>query len=76
MSNSKIKEILAVVNIAGVLAGAGLMLSGCSGDNNNNVSASDPLKEKPQGPQQEGGFNKDAGELGPATGKKIRGTSG
>jgi hypothetical protein len=32
MPAKKIKEILAVINIAGLLAGGGMMLGGCSGD--------------------------------------------
>jgi|GEM_PF-4589339 len=76
MSATKIKEILAVVNIAGLLAGSGLMLSGCSGDASKDMPASEALQKETQNSGVEGDLNKDSGGLGPATGEKIRGTSG
>jgi len=76
MSATMIKEILAVINIAGLLAGGGIMLGGCSGDKSKDVPASESLHKESKKSEVEGDLNKDAGVLGPATGEKIRGTSG
>jgi hypothetical protein len=76
MPAKKIKEILAVINIAGLLAGGGMMLGGCSGDKSKDVPASESLQKESKKSVLEGDLNKDTDELGPATGKKIRGKSG
>jgi len=76
MSVTKIKEILAVINIAGLLAGGGIMIGGCSGDKSKDVPASESLQKESKKPEEEGDLKKDTGDIGPATGEKIRGTSG
>ena len=76
MSATKIKDILAVINIAGLLVGGGMVLGGCSGDKSKDVPASQALQKESKKSVLEGDLNKDTGDLGPATGKKIRGTSG
>ena len=76
MSSTKIKEILAVINIASLLTGSGIMLGGCSGDKNKDVSNSESLQKESKKSEVEGDLHKETGVLGPATGKKIRGTSG
>lgn len=76
MSATKIKEILTIINIAGLLAGGGMMLGGCSGDKSKDVPASEALHKDSKKSAMGGELNKDKGDLGPATGKKIRGTSG
>jgi hypothetical protein len=76
MSAVKIKEILAVINIAGLLAGSSITLGGCSDNKSKDVSSSESLSKEPKHSKVEGDFKKENGDLSPATGKKIRGTSG
>lgn len=52
------------------------MLGGCSGDKNKDVPTSESLQKESKQSEVEGDLHKETGALGPATGKKIRGTSG
>jgi hypothetical protein len=52
------------------------MLGGCSGDKNKDVSSSESQQKESKQSEVEGDLHKETGVPGPATGKKIRGTSG
>jgi hypothetical protein len=76
MAAAKIKEILALVNIAGLLAGGGVMLGGCSGDGNTDTPPAESLQKEPGQSEKQGDLKQGTGDLRPAEGKKIRGRSG
>lgn len=76
MAAAKIKEILALVNIAGLLAGSGTMLAGCSADRSTDADPAGSIQKESGSSEKQDGINQETGEIGPAGGKKIRGKSG
>ncbi len=76
MAAAKIKEILALVNIAGLLAGGGTMLAGCSADRSPDADPAESIQKESGRSEKQDGINQGTGEIGPAGGKKIRGKSG
>ena len=76
MVATKAKKILAALNIATLLAGTGIMVEGCTSDANKDEPPADAVqKDSEKSATQSDPVHK-PGEPGPATGKKIRGTSG
>ena len=76
MAAAKIKEILALVNIAGLLAGGGAMIAGCSTERSTDADPSESIQKEAGQAENQGGMNQEAGDMGPAGGKRIRGKSG
>jgi hypothetical protein len=63
MSSTKIKEILAVINIASLLTGSGIMLGGCSGDKNKDVSSSESQQKESKQSEVEGDLHKEMSQV-------------